>query len=218
MSDFIDNTICRRLFLALKISLSLLIIMLGVGVSEMFRGMFLLYYGPFIVSLFFFLQIALHHRDSQLFMPALFCTLLAPFATWYVRAIIDTPYVTICLLVFNAAILWLVQSINVNLVQICGELEMPKGVVRLCRANVRFFIYLVIVPICLEYLLGFLSYDSLALLDNSYLANCWQPYPLVRINARYALIDLSLLATLYSSFKILHCIFRLGKETSCPQP
>ena len=101
----------------------------------------------------------------------------------------------------------------------CEALDLSSGIKRLCRFNVRFFIYLVIVPICLEYLLGFLSYDNLALLDNSYLANCWQPYPLIRINVRYALIDLSLLATLYSSVKILHDILRIDQlEAQCPQP
>ncbi len=85
-------------------------------------------------------------------MPAMICTALAPFITWYCRTAGRNTYFAVCLLLLCVSVVWLLQSINRCLETVSKEWpDGGSGTIRQAvRLSYKSVIYFVIAPLCAD--------------------------------------------------------------------
>lgn len=85
-------------------------------------------------------------------LPAMICTALAPFITWYCRIAGRNTYFAICLLLLCVSSVWLLQSVNRCLEAVLKEWpDVGSGTIRQAvRLSYKSVIYFVIAPLCAD--------------------------------------------------------------------
>ena len=170
--------------------------------SDLFRALFLFLYGPFCLFAVLCLVIAFQAGiSSALFPPAVACLLLSPFATWHSIVIPGSLNIVISVILFNAAVFWLLLAIS-SRIESCSAGS--SWLVGIARANTRFLIYTGIIPTCVGYLLGFFFTNGQSVLANTLIANSWFNGPLPELlRVRLLLLCISPALSTLMSFALI---------------
>ncbi len=117
-------------------------------------------------------------------LPAIACTALAPFISWYFRTAAQSNYFAICLLLLIISTVWLLQSINSFLERVFktwfADMQSEMLLSQSLRLSYKSVIYFVIAPLCAD-LVGifYRAKDAVSVLPFSIdIISAYSPMPL----------------------------------------